>query len=541
MQADLVIRGGRVFTALAHRPFCEALAIQDGRIVAVGTDAQVRDLTGPKTRVVDLRGRLALPGFHDAHTHLLGAGLLSDELSLEDARSPQECAARAAERARARPGEWVLGRGWDADRFPGAAWPHRRFLDAVTGETPVFLIRRDGHAAWANGHALELAGIEPTSEDPPHGKILRDEDGQPSGVLLEEPAISLVRRAVPAPSLERRVRAAARGLELARVHGITQLQDDASWDDRLAPAEAYRALLERGELTARVTLWQRLGRPLDELRAERAALPPEHRAPRLAFGLLKGFLDGSLGSRTALLEEPYSDAPDAGCGLPLLEPEQLATLVAEAHAGGFQIGLHAIGDRAIGLALDAFESLRGEDEGARLRAARHRIEHAQVFRPADIRRFGVLGVVASVQPVHLSSDSKIALARLGEERCRSSYPWRSLLDAGSALAFGTDYPVEPIDPLRGIFCAVTRRSPDDPRGPDFYAAQRLTREEALTAYTAGAAFAAHQERILGRIAPGFQGDVAVLSQDLFALPPEAIPETRCDLTVVDGEVVFERR
>ncbi len=544
MQAELVLRGGRIFTGLEHRPFAFALAVEGGRVVAVGDESDVE--TGPRTRVIDLRGRLAVPGFHDAHTHLLGAGLVQDELSLLGARSAEECGERVRERARSAPGEWVLGRGWDPDLFPEKAWPHRRVLDAAAPESPVLLFRRDGHAAWANARALELAGIRAETQDPAHGRILRDERGEATGILLEEPAIALVRARVPVPSLERRVRAAERGLSLASSLGVTSINDDASYDDRLEPGEVYTKVLERGKLTARVNLWQRLGRPIGELRAERDRLP---RSTRLGYGLLKGFLDGSLGSRTALLHEAYCDGSGGtgaepphreAAGMQLISEEELSARVVEAHAKGFQVGLHAIGDRAVALALDAFEAVARVHGAESLRAARHRIEHGQVFRPVDMARAGVLGVVASVQPVHLASDMKIAVARLGVERCRTSYPWRTLLEVGAPLAFGTDYPVESLDPLRGLFCAVTRRDPDAPDDPAFGLRQRLTREEALLAYTAGSAFAAHQERHLGRLVPGQLADVAVLSEDIFAVPVSHLAQVRCELTLLEGEVVFER-
>jgi predicted amidohydrolase YtcJ len=536
MHAELVFRGGRVFTGLEHRPFAEALAVQGGRIAFAGAESDAKRLVGPKTRVVELGGRLALPGFHDAHTHLLGAGLVQDELSLLGARSPEECAARVRERA-ARSREWITGRGWDADLFQGGAWPHKKVLDAVAPKTPVLLFRRDGHAAWANARALEAAGIARRTRDPLHGKIVRDERGEATGILLEEPAIALVRSKVPAPTLERRLRAAERGLELARSLGVTSLHDDASYDDRLEPGAVYSRLLAGGKLTARVNLWQRLGRPIGELRAERDALPE---STRLGYGLLKGFLDGSLGSRTALLHAPYCDHAEAGAGISLIDPRVLEERVLEAHAKGFQVGLHAIGDKAATLALDAFEAVARVHGPESLRAARHRIEHGQVLTARDVARAGALGIVASVQPVHLASDMKIALARLGPERCRTSYPWRALVEARTALAFGTDYPVESLDPLRGIFCAVVRRSPDDPGAEPFFPSQRLSREEALLAYTAGSAFAAHQDRFLGRFAQGLLADVAVLSLDPFSIPAERLAEVRCDMTFVDGECVFER-
>ncbi|HZV01904.1 MAG TPA: amidohydrolase [Planctomycetota bacterium] len=534
MRAELVLRGGRVFTGLEHRPFCEALAVQGGRVSAVGDEREVRRLVGRGTRVVELGGRLAVPGFHDSHTHLMGAGLIQEELSLLGAKTPEECTARVKERIR--DGDWVVGRGWDADLFPGGAWPDRKVLDAAAPRTPVLLLRRDGHAAWVNARALEVAGIAADTKDPPHGAIVRDARGEATGILLEEPAISLVRSKVPAPTLERRTKAVERGLELARSLGVTTFHDDASYDDRLRPGEVYGALLARKKLTARVVLWQRLGRPIEELRAERAELPP---STRLAYGLLKGFLDGSLGSRTALLHEPYCDH-SGDTGMPLVDPRVLEERVLEAHHRGFQVGLHAIGDRAAAVALDAFAAVARVHGAESLRAARHRIEHGQIWREADIARCGALGVVASVQPVHLASDMKIALARLGPERCRTSYPWRALIEAGAPLAFGTDYPVESMDPLRGLYCAVTRRSPDERDGSEFFPGQRLSREEALLAYTRGSAFAAHCDDHLGQLAPGRLADVAVLSEDVFAIPVSRLPDVRCDMTLVEGECVFER-
>jgi predicted amidohydrolase YtcJ len=532
-RADLIVRGGTIFTADPARPRAQALAVAGERIVAVGDEKDVRDLADARTRVVELGRGMCLPGFHDAHTHLMGAGLVEDELDLTGTRDEADLVARVA--ARARDGAWVLGRGFDPDLMGG--WPTRMALDRAAPRSPVLLVRRDGHAAVAGTRALELAAITSRTVDPAGGKIVRDASGAPTGVLLEDAAIDLVRGRVPKPSLDARARAAERGLTRARALGITSIQDDESWDDALRPVEAYAELLRSGRLTARVTLWQRLGRARDELRRERASVPEQRGAPRLACGLEKGYLDGSLGSRTALVCEPYEDDRE-NRGVARAEPAALITQVREAHAAGAQVGLHAIGDRAVEIALDAYEALAREVGVAEVRGRRHRIEHAQIVRPEDVARFAALGVVASVQPVHLSSDMLIARERLGA-RCASSYPWRAFRDAGVTLAFGSDFPVEPLEPLRGIACAVERRSFVEPARPSFFPEQAVTLDDALVAFTRGAAFAAHQEGDRGRIAPGFLADLAVLDRDLFAIPAAEIASSRARVTIVGGEVVHD--
>lgn len=535
--ADLVLAGGTVFTGDA---VCSAVALRGGVVVAAGGDEVARAWTGPATRVVSLAGRAALPGLHDAHTHLLGGALAMDALDLLDARSDDDLARAVAARLAARgPGEWVLGRGWDADLFPGGRWPTRAALDAVAPDTPVLLRRRDGHAALANAAALRLAGIDARTPDPPGGQILRDARGEATGLLLEDPALELVSKRAPTPTLEAQTRALERGLARLAALGITSVQDDPSFDETLRPAAAYAALHARGLLTARVSLWRRLERPLAALEEDERALAATG-TPRalLAFGLLKGYLDGSLGSRTALLEAPYHD-DCAHAGLPLLDPETATSRVLTAHRSGRQVGLHAIGDLALARALDAYEAVAREAGPTSLRAARHRVEHAQVFRPGDVERLARLGVVASVQPIHLASDLRIAEERLGAARCAHAYPWRALVDQGALVAFGTDFPVEPLDPLPNVACAVTRRSPREPHLPAFWPAQGLTLQEALAAYTVGAARAAHREAWLGRLAPGYAADVVVLSRDPFAVAPDELPTVEAVLTIMGGRVVYE--
>lgn len=536
-QADLLFVDGPVF---AGEGWVEGpLAVVGERVAALGPAAL--ELRGAQTRVVSLRGRSLLPGFHDAHTHFLGGALAGEQLDPSSARSSaalaELVAAWLAERPaeRAAGGLWVQGRGWEADAFPGGAWPRRADLDRVAPDVPVILRRRDGHAALANGRALALAGIGRETADPPGGRILRDEQGEPNGILLEAPAIDRVLACVPAPDVATQERALRRALPRAAALGLTSLQDDPSYDDRLEAQRAYARLRDADQLPLRVTLWRRLGRPLAELRAEAEACGP---CEQVRFGMLKGYLDGSLGSRTALLWEPYCDRHECGTGVDLDEAGTLFRDVAEAHAAGFQVGLHAIGDRALSRGLDAFAQAGPPHE---LRARRHRIEHAQLFREGEVERLAAQGTVASVQPIHLASDLLIARERLGPERCRLAYPWAGLLAAGAPLAFGTDWPIEPLEPLEGIYVALTRRPPPSRglREEPFHPEQGVSLTAALRAYTLGAAEAAHQEDRLGRLAPGYLADLIVLSGDPRQVPPEGLPELRVELTIRGGAVVFE--
>lgn len=545
--ADFLFVEGPVFDGEGWRE--APLAIRAGQVAAVGPAAL--ELRGPTTRVISLRGRALLPGFHDAHTHFLGGALAAECLDPSAVQSSAELAAcvkawldeRRGEGAAGSGGSgasgagaeplWVQGRGWDADRFPAGAWPLRADLDRVAPDVPVILRRRDGHAAIANGRALALAGIGRDTPDPPGGRILRDAGGEPSGILLESPAIDLVLNLVPAPDAETKRRALRRALARASALGITSLQDDTSYDERLDAARIYASLRDEGALPLRVTIWRRLGRTPEDLAAEAAALGPSE---DVRFGLLKGYLDGSLGSRTALLWEPY-----CGCGERGVDLDEAGTLrrdVAEAHRAGYQVGLHAIGDLALSRGLDAFAAA---GPPAELRARRHRIEHAQLFRPGDVERLAAQGTVASVQPIHLASDLLIARERLGEERCRGAYPWASLLRAGAPLAFGTDWPIEPLEPLDGLYVALRRLPPPSRRvaAEPFFPGEAIGLDAALRAYTLGSAEAAHQEDRLGRLAPGYLADALVLSADPRAVEPEALPDLRVELTVRGGQVVFE--
>lgn len=520
--ADLIIQGGPIYTGVREVPWVQALAVQAGWVVAYGGMACVQAFRGPQTRRIDLHGRLALPGFHDAHCHLQWGSLARRRLDLSGARSVGEILERVSARAaRTPPGSWIEGSGWDDLLLREGRPPRRAELDRAAPLDPVLLDRVDGHQAVASSRALAAAGIAAGTPDPPGGAIGREPGGEPDGVLLES-AVSLVSDRIPPPSEAEKAEALAEGCRMALAAGVTSVQD------HLGERPLYERLHAEGAPAPRATLWGSLDDPLDRLEALRASFPEG--SQRVRFGLLKGFLDGSLGSRTAAFFDPYTDDPGRR-GILREDPVDLIRRVVAADARGFQVGLHAIGDRAVALALDAFEEARRRNGP---RDARHRVEHFQVAAPGDIERLAHLGVVASMQPSHWETDTAMVLPRIGAERARRAYAWRAVLDAGGALAFGSDYPVVPIDPLPGIAAAVLRQPGGDavPRA--------LTLAEALDAYTRGPAHAAHEEAWLGRLAPGQVADIVVLDRDVSRGPPGGLREARVDLALVGGEVAFER-
>ena len=545
-RADLVLRGGRVLTLEPSQPEAEAVAIAGGRIAAVGSAADVAPWIGPGTRVIDLRGRVAMPGFIEGHGHFLGLGRSRTILDLSDARSWEEIVRRVAAEARRRPpGTWIFGRGWHQEKWtrtpPGAVdgVPRHDALSAVTPRHPVLLTHASGHAAFANAEALRRAGIDRTTADPPGGTVVRDARGEPTG-LLREAAQRLVQAAYEreqaarpaaerAAEIERWARLA--GEEAVR-HGVTSFHD-AGVD--FASLQVLRRLAEAGRLPVRLYAMVR-GEPIERLERDL----PRYRWIDVGDGFLtvralKFQLDGALGSHGAWLLEPYADRPNSTGlvldSLPLLE--RAAELAART---GFQMAVHAIGDRANREILDLYERVFARHPEAR--ALRWRVEHAQHLDPADVPRFARLGVLASVQCNHATSDAPWVARRLGPERAaRTSYPWRSLLDSGARLNVGTDVPVEPIDPIANFVACVTRRSAD---GTVFLPEQRMTRQEALIAYTLGNAYAAFQESELGSIAPGKRADLVILSQDPLRAPEDRLATTRVEMTIVGGRVRYER-
>jgi predicted amidohydrolase YtcJ len=526
--ADLVLRGGRVWAGKGLPP-ATALAVRDGRVVAVGGDAEIAEWTSGSTKVIDLAGRLAVPGFNDAHVHFLsgGFGLLS--VDLRGARDEAEVARLLGAHARTLPrGTWILEGNWDHEAWPSKALPTRRAIDAATPEHPVFVQRLDGHMSLANSLALRLAGVTRETADPPGGTIVRDAAGEPTGVLKDN-AADLVTRVIPEPSREMNLRAARAALaEAARV-GVTTIQDNSSVD----ALPTYRELRARGELTARMHVW-RYASAMPALM--QAGIGSGLGDEWIRLGALKILSDGSMGSGTAAFFEPYADDPKTS-GLLLHPVPELERTIAEADAAGFQLAVHAIGDRANSLVLDAFEKA-ARANGPRDR--RFRIEHAQVVRKQDLARYKALGVIASIQPSHCIDDMRWAEKRIGRARARDAYNFRSFTAAGIPVAFGTDWFVEPLDPRLGLYAAVTRELPAGGPPGGWFPEEKISLEEALDLYTRGSAYAEFAEAEKGTLERGRLADVVVFARDLFAVEPRAILTTPVDLTIVGGRIVFQR-
>lgn len=526
MLADILLINGRIYTMDADLPPVSALAIRGDRILAVGEEG-LRDLAGPRTEVTDLKGRCVLPGLTDSHLHLTWFALGLQQVDLNRTTSLADVQARLAERVTVTPaGEWILGRGWDQEQWPDRRFPTAANLDTVAPCHPVMLTAKSGHALVANSAAMEQAGVTSETPDPPGGRIVRDEAGRPTGLFLED-AMRLIQAAVPQPDAEAVLRALPAALDhLARL-GLTAVHDMGD----LVALEAYRRWLqETGPLPLRIVFYL----PPEALEHDRALrLRSGWGNEHLRLGGVKVFSDGALGPRTAAMLEPYQGEPH-NRGILTLEPEKLRGVVRRAAESGLALAVHAIGDRANRLVLDALAAL---PEAWRT-ALRHRIEHVQLIHPDDIDRLAALGVVASMQPIHAVQDAPMADRYWGHPRCATAYAWRSLLDAGAVLAFGSDCPVEDPSPFLGIHAAVTRARPDGYGGPDgWYPQQRITVKEAVRAYTWGAAYAAGTERDVGTLTPGKRADLIVLDRDIFAGHPSTIPETSVLGTMVGGKWV----
>ncbi|HYE13322.1 MAG TPA: amidohydrolase [Pyrinomonadaceae bacterium] len=533
--ATLLLFNGKVFTADARGTVAEAVAVSGNRIVAVGTTAGLRSRFRAE-REVDLRGRLVTPGFNDAHIHFIGGGLSLLRVDLNGARTLEEAKRRVAARAReVKPGAWVLGRGWDHTLW-GGQWPTRKDLDEVAPDNPVFLQRVDGHVSWANSLALQKAGVTAATRAPEGGEILRDASGEPTGIL-KETAAGLVGRVVPQPTAEEMAEGLGRALAEARRYGITSVQDNSGYE----ATKLYREFLKSGRLTVRVAEWQNFEDKVEELKRQRAEFAAFKDDPLLLrLTALKGYVDGTLGSRTAAMLAPFSDDPN-NSGIPRRPPEELTRMIVERAKEGFQIALHAIGDRANRMALDGFAAAAGQPLSQAASPFRHRVEHAQVVAPTDFARFRDLGVVASMQPSHAISDKRWAQERLGEYRVLGAYSWHTMMAHGVRVPFGTDWPVEPINPYLGLYAAVTRQSTEgDPAG-GWWPQERLSVADAIRCYTAEGAYASFEEREKGQIAAGMLADLVVHSRDLLTIKPEEILQTEADMTVFDGRVVHERK
>ncbi|QQS48176.1 MAG: amidohydrolase [Acidobacteriota bacterium] len=536
--ADLALINGRIWTGTGDS-FVEAVAIRGNRIADIGATNRIKKMIGPETQVVDLKGQLAAPGFNDAHIHFLGGSLGLNEVDLNGCKTVAEMIERIGAWARKNPdAEWVKGRGWEYTKFPGGL-PTKSYLDAVVRDRPVFLSAYDGHSAWVNSKALELAEIDEETRFDGYGEIVRNASGEPTGAL-KEGAQSLVRKIIPPLTREEKLEALRKGLKLAASLGITSIQNASGSPD---DASLYAELLAGNELTVRVsiafsigqqTTKEELGR-LSELRLKL------NRAPMLRADSVKIMLDGVIESHTAAMIERYSDLPahhGAPMGILAMPTDQYRELVLEADRLGFQIYTHAIGDRAVREALNAYEAALRAKPG---KLTRHRIEHIETISPADMRRFSSLGVLASMEPIHADPGTVEVWARaVGPERLPYSFAWASLLRAGARLVFSSDWPAAiSINPIRGLHSAVNRRTTegDPPKG--WVPEERISITEAMKAYTSGGAYASFEEHVKGLIAPNMLADIAVFSQDLFKCDPEKIHETRVVMTIFDGKIIFQ--
>jgi predicted amidohydrolase YtcJ len=529
-----------------------AIALANGKILAAGSDADLLKLKGPKTKIVNLNGAFAMPGFNDAHTHIASAGRLKLTVDLVGVHSLAEMQQRIKTyAATAQPNTWLLGGGWDHTLWPDNKLPTRADLDQVTAGHPAIFRRVDEHMAVANSAALAAAGITSTTPDPSGAKIDHDANGEPTGILREAGAYSLVLAKVPPATLEQRRQALVVAIADILSNGVTSVQDNSEWEDFLALEE----LEHTGKLPLRVAEWLDFSQPVAILKERRAS----HATDDLLLHLtqLKGFMDGSLGSRTAAMDEPYSDDP-GNSGLARYDQAKLNQMAAERAAAGFQLGFHAIGDRANAMALNAFgvayqvansppaSPEQGRNANIVTRpesntppspaALRFRVEHAQVLLPSDFDRFEREGIIASMQPSHLLTDMKWATDRIGPERAKYAYAWKTFLDHNVVLAFGTDYPVEFINPFRGLYSAITRQN--EAGTQTFEPQEKISLNEAIYAYTQASAFGEFREKVKGRLEPGYLADMIVLDRDIATASPHQLLHTKVLRTIVNGETVY---
>ena len=533
--ADLIITNAKVWTVDKARPTAQAVAVLGDRVVAVGSNAEVEVLRGTTTKVIDAHGKLLLPGFNDAHVHFVTSGTRLNQVQLNDATSVDEFTRRIAERAKTTPkGEWIEGGDWDETKWTPAKLPTKDVIDPVTPDNPVFLEHHDGHMALANSVALRLAGVTAQTPDPPGGTIVRDAQGNPTGAL-KDAARNVVLKIIPLPSHDQRLQAMKRALERAAEFGVTSFQDmNDENSDSFADIRGYGELLQAGELSARVYVAPAIS---DWQKQAQVGIRHAFGSPSLRMGATKGFADGSLGSGTAYFFDPFNDDPNnSGLLGEQMQPlSQMRDWMMQADATGLQICTHAIGDRAISTVLDLYTDVVKAHHGME---RRFRIEHAQHMAAKDFARFAQLDVIASVQPYQVIDDGRWAEARIGHERASRTYAFRTFLNHGVHLAFGTDWPYAPLDPVLTVYAAVTRATLDGKNPNGWFPEQKLTVEEAVQAYTMGSAYAEFQEKEKGSITPGKLADIVLLSDDIFTIDPVKIRDVKVLQTIVGGKVVW---
>jgi predicted amidohydrolase YtcJ len=524
---------GRIYTNDPENPWAEAMAVSEGKISCIGKmDHVLLDCGGGQEGVetVNLRGQFVMPGFNDAHVHLGGAGAEALAVPLVGVPSAEEMQKRVADAvAQHKPGEWITGGGWDHTTWPEKKFPNRQQLDTVAPKNPAILVHISGHVAVANSLALKSAEIDRNTPNPPGGEIEHDALGEPTGMLKEGAAMSLVRVRIPDPAPEQRRKGIELVLENVARNGVTSVQDNSDWED----FQVYKQIKDEGKLTVRITEWLPFSLPLNDLQNLRAQ--GGTRDPWLKTGALKAVTDGALGSRTAAMLEPYSDDPST-TGIFTFDPDKLRAMAIERDKAGFQLNFHAIGDRANRIALDVFEAVR-KANGPRDR--RDRIEHAQVVEPMDFVRFAELNVIASMQPSHQTTDMRWAEDRIGPVRIKGAYAWATMLKNGVRLAFGTDYSVEPISPFRGLYACATRERPDGGPKNGWEPQEKISLQDCIRAYTSGSAYAQFEEGKKGELKSGEYADFIILSNDLTKVPPAQFTKTRVLRTVVGGRTVYQ--
>ena len=530
--ADLVLVNGRILTLDNGHHEAEAVAVRDGLILEVGKSRRILSLAGDGTERIDLEGKLVIPGLTDAHGHLMSLGTRLASLDLTETGSVEEILERVRLHAAGKPASaWILGRGWDQNDWPDKRFPHHRGLTGAAPRNPVFLRRIDGHAVWVNSRALELAGIDASTKDPEGGRILR-EGGRPTGVLIDS-AVDLVETLIPPPSRNEQMDRLETAAQACLRSGLTSIHDAGVDRERIG---LYRDLIDQGRLGIRVYAMLGGTGPMET--------PDLSEPPLLSYGdgmlavrSIKLGVDGALGSRGAALLEPYSDDPD-NSGLIVRPPGEIASIAERALRMGYQVSVHAIGDRGNRLVLDAFqETFQKVPEGRKLR---NRIEHAQILSAEDLPRLADLGIIASMQPTHCTSDMYWAGERLGEARTAGAYAWRTLLNSGARLVCGSDFPVESEEPLRGIYAAVTREDPSGWPEGGWHPEEKLTVQEAIRCFTEDAAYAAFEEDWRGTIEAGKWADFTVLSKDITRIPHDEILTTEVEFTIVGGNVAYRK-
>jgi predicted amidohydrolase YtcJ len=524
---------GHIYTNDPENPWAESMSVADGKISCIGKmDHVFLDCGGGQEGAVtvQLKGQFVMPGFNDAHVHLGSAAADILAVPLTGVPSVEEMQKRVAEAvAQHKPGEWITGGGWDHTLWTDKKFPNRQQLDAVAPKNPVMLTHVSGHVAVANSLALKSGEIDKNTPNPPGGEIERDALGEPTGMLKEDAAMSLVNGRIPDPSPEQRRHGIELVLENVAKNGVTSVQDFSDWEN----FAVYKQLKEEGKLTVRITEWLPFLASLDDLQNMRAQ--GGWTDQWLKTGALKAFTDGALGSRTAALLEPYSDDPSTS-GILTNDPEKLRKMAIERDKAGFQLAFHAIGDRANRIALDVFEAVAKANKP---RDRRDRIEHAQVVAPEDFARFAKLNVIASMQPSHQTTDMRWAEERLGRDRLKGAYAWATMIRNGIPLAFGTDYPVEPVSPFRGLYACVTRERPEGGPRNGWEPQEKISLEDCIRAYTSGSAYAQFEEGKKGQLKPGAYADFIILSNDLTKVPPAEYAKTSVLRTVVGGRTVYQ--